>query len=59
LSTTTTEKSVGMDGTSTKSTGTTYRDSNGVASDSTTTTATYPPPAVLSTDRSTTTTTTR
>jgi hypothetical protein len=62
LSTTTTRKSVGFGGTQTESTGTTYRDSNGVAGDSVTRTTTYPPPApppaAVTTTQQTTTSTT-
>jgi len=60
---TTTEKSVDMGGTQTNSTQTTYRNGNGVASDSVTKSTTYsaPPPPVVSstTTRSTTTTQTQ
>jgi hypothetical protein len=59
LSTTTTKKSVGLDGTQTQSTGTTYSTTNGVASDSVTKTTTYPPPVAVTTTRNTTTTTTQ
>lgn len=55
LSTTATEKSVGVDGTRTNSTKTTYGNTNGVASDSVTKTTTYPPAAVSTTSETTTT----
>ncbi len=57
LSTTTSKKSVGLDGTMTNSTSTTYGNSNGVASDSRTETTTVPPPVPITTSKSTSTTT--
>jgi hypothetical protein len=59
LSTTTTRKSVGVDGAQTDSTGTTYRNSNGVASDSVTKKTTHPSPAVVTTMQQTTTSNTQ
>lgn len=56
LSTTSTEKSVGIDGTRRDSTRTTYRNTDGVASDSMTKTTTFPPPTALTTTTETTTT---
>jgi hypothetical protein len=59
LSTTSTVKSVDIDGTRTDSTKTTYGNTNGVASDSVTKTTTYPPPAPVTTTSETTTTKTQ
>jgi hypothetical protein len=59
LSTTSTEKAVGVDGTHTDTTKTTYGNTNGVASDSVTKTTTYPAPAVVTTTNETTTTKTQ
>jgi hypothetical protein len=59
LSTTTTRKAVGVDGTQTNSTSTSYGTSNGVASDTVTKTTNYPPPATVTTTRNTSTTTTQ
>ena len=59
LSTSTSTKSIGPDGARTDTSGTTYRNSNGVASDTELKTTTYPPPPVaLSTTNNTSTTTT-
>jgi hypothetical protein len=59
LSTTSTEKSIGADGTQTDSSRTTYGNSNGVASDSVTRTTTIPPPAQVTTTQQTTSTVTQ
>jgi hypothetical protein len=59
LSTTSTVKSVGIDGTRTDSTKTTYGNTNGVASDSVTKTTTYPAPVAVTTTSDTTTTKTQ
>jgi hypothetical protein len=59
LSTTSSEKSVGVDGTRTDSTKTTYGNTNGVASDSVTKTTTYPQPSAVTTTSDTTTTKTQ
>lgn len=59
LSTTTTRKSVGVDGTQTDSTRTIYSNSNGVAADSVTKTTTHPLPAVVTTTERTTTSNTQ
>ena len=58
LSTITTEKVTGSDGSQTNSISTTYNNPNGVAKDSVTTTTTYPPAATTTTNKTTTTTTT-
>jgi len=58
MSTTTQSRSVGMDGTQTDSASTTYRNGNGVASDSVTRTTTYPPPPPVATTTTRTTSTT-
>jgi hypothetical protein len=59
LSTTTTRKAVGVDGTHTDSTQTTYRNSKGVASDSRTKTTTHPAPVVVTTTQQTSTSSTQ
>jgi hypothetical protein len=59
LSTTSTMKSVGADGTQTDSTRTTYRNSNGVAADSVTKTTTVAPPVAVTTTQQTTSTVTQ
>jgi hypothetical protein len=59
LSTTTATKSIGVDGTRTETSGTTYRNSNGVASDSQSKTTTYPPSVAITTTHSSSTTSTQ
>jgi hypothetical protein len=59
LSTTHTQSNTGSDGTQTDSKSTTYRNSNGVANDSTTSTTTYPPVASTTTKTNSSTTTTQ
>jgi len=58
LSTTRTQKSIGPDGTQTRTNESTYRNSDGVADDTVRTTTT-PPPAPVTTTRKTTTTVTQ
>ena len=58
LSTTRTEKTIGVDGTQTKTNETTYRNTNGVSDDTVTRSTTItPPPVTATTEYSTTTTT--
>jgi hypothetical protein len=59
LSSSTRSKSIAPDGTRTDSRGTTYRNTNGVASDSESRTTSYPPPVATTTTRDSSTTITR
>ncbi len=59
VSTTSTQKSIGFDGTRTDSAKTTYSNSDGVASDTLTKTTTFPPPPAVTTTTETTTTKTQ
>jgi hypothetical protein len=59
LSSSTNSKSIAADGTRTDTSGTTYRNTNGVASDSVSRTTTYPPAVATTTTQDSSTTTTR